>query len=105
MIRPIDLQNTIIAAQNTPAAQRTDQSVRTDNQAAQAAFAAQIAHEQESVAATSEATGNRIGAKSEQREKHDSRGRATGASASFEEVVDDAAGSSEEPAHIIDFTA
>jgi hypothetical protein len=105
MIRPLDLQTTLLAAHNAPAAlQRAQEGPRLDAQAAQAAFAAELTHRDESVAAMSEAAGNRIGAKPEEREPG-SRKRKRKAATPFEQVVEDAADSAEEPPHIVDFTA
>jgi uncharacterized low-complexity protein len=107
MMRPIDLQTSIFSAQNTPAVQRTEQTSRVDAQAGQAAFAAEVERSGESVAAATEAAGSRIGAKPDKREAADKRRRRARKPSdeySFDDVVDEAAGS-EEPAHIVDFTA
>jgi hypothetical protein len=105
MIRPIDLQTTILSAQNTPAPQRAEDGTRTTAQAAQAAFAAELTHRDESVAPTTEVLGNRIDAKPDEHEKHGGDSHKRKPSSPFEEAVDEAAGSSEEPPHIVDFTA
>lgn len=104
MIRPIDLQTTILSGQNAPAAaQRADEGPRIAAQAAQAAFAAELTQREESVAPTTEVAGNRIDGKPNGRERGAARkGKPR---TPFEQVVDDAAGSSDEPAHIVDFTA
>jgi hypothetical protein len=105
MIRPIDLQTTILSAQNVPGAQRAEDGTRGAAQAAQAAFADELAHRDESVAPATEVLGNRIDAKSEGHEGHGGDPRRHKPSSAFEQVVDEAAGVSEEPAHIVDFTA
>jgi hypothetical protein len=105
MIRPIDLQNTILSAQGAPAVQRAEVGARLEAQAAQAAFAAEVIHRDESVAATAEVVGNRIGAKPDQGQKHGSGDAKHKPRTPFEQVVDEAAGSADEPPHIVDFTA
>jgi hypothetical protein len=106
MIRPLDLQNTILQSiQSAPAVQRADEGSRLSAQAAQSAFAADLTHREESVAAATEATGNRIGAKPEERRERGSGGKKRTPRSSFEQVVDDAAEVAGEPAHLIDFSA
>ncbi len=107
MIRPIDLQNTLMVAQSAPALVRTDAAQRIDDQAAAAAFAAQLSRKDEEVAAADELNGNRVDAKEEARERDAARQRRRAArkpETEFETVVDAAAGS-EEPAHLVDFAA
>ncbi len=103
MIRPIDLQTTILAAQNVPGAlQRAEEGPRMAAQAVQAAFAAELVQRDESVAPAAQVVGNRVDAEAKRREggarKRKPRTR-------FEQVVDDAAGSSDEQPHIVDFSA
>jgi hypothetical protein len=106
MIRPIDLQTTILSAQNAPgAAQRAEDGTRTAAAAAQAAFAAELTHRDESVAPATEVLGNRIGAKPEEHAGHGGHPHKHNPGSAFEQVVDEAAGVSEEPPHIVDFTA
>jgi hypothetical protein len=105
MIRPIDLQTTILSAQNVPTAQRAEDGTRTAAQAAQAAFAAELTHRDESVAPTTEVLGNRIGAKPDEHEGHGGDTHKREPRSAFEQVVDEEAGISEEPPHIVDFTA
>jgi hypothetical protein len=105
MIRPIDLQTTILSAQNAAAPQRAEDGTRIAAQAAQAAFAAEVTHRDESVAPAVEVSGNRVGAKPEEHEKPGGDGRKRRPASPFEQVVDEAAGMSEEPTHIVDFTA
>ncbi len=105
MIRPIDLQTTLISTQqNAAAAQRAEQGPRADAQAAQAAFAAEITRRDESVAATARAMGNKVAAKPEDGKERKRRSAADGSRTPFEEV-DETAESAEEPQHIVDFTA
>jgi len=107
MIRPIDLQNTILAvsAQSAPAVQRAEQGARIEAQATQAAFAAELVHRDESVEPATEVLGNRVGAKQNESDKRDSAGGRHEPRTPFERVVDEAAGSSEEPPHVVDVTA
>jgi hypothetical protein len=105
MIRPIDLQTTILSAQNVPTPQRAEDGTRTAAQAAQAAFAAELTHRDESVAATTEVLGNRIGAKPDEHEGRGADAHKREQKSAFEQVVDEEAGISEEPPHIVDFTA
>ena len=106
MIRPIDLQTAIISTQQTaPAVQRAESGVRTDAQVTQAAFAAELTHRDESVAPTSEAHGNRVGAKSGGNEKRESGTHPDGSRLLFDEIDDDSAEVAEEPPHIVDYTA
>jgi hypothetical protein len=105
MIRPIDLQSTIIAATNPAAAQRTEEGSRINAQAAQAAFAAELSRCDESVAPTNEVLGNRIGAEPDAHDKREGGAHKREPGSAFEEVVDEAAGLSEEAPHIVDFTA
>jgi hypothetical protein len=49
--------------------------------------------------------GNRVDAKPEEHEGHGGDARKRKPSSAFEQVVDEAAGDSEEPPHIVDFTA
>jgi hypothetical protein len=105
MIRPIDLQTTILSAQTASAPQRAEDAARTTAQATQAAFAAEITRRDESVAPAAEVAGNRIGAKPEEHDKHGRDAHKRKPASPFEEVVNEAGGNSEEPAHIVDFTA
>lgn len=106
MIRPIDLQTTLISTQQSaPAAQRAEQGPRADAQAAQAAFAAEVTRRDESVAPTGEALGNRVGAKPDGGGERKRRSHADEYGAPLEESVDPTGESTEEPAHIVDFTA
>jgi hypothetical protein len=105
MIRPIDLQTTILSAQNTAAPQRAEDGTRTAAQAAQAAFAAELTRRDESVAPASEVLGNRIGAKPDEHEKHGGDSHKRKPASPLVEAVDEAAGVSDEPPHIVDFTA
>jgi hypothetical protein len=108
MIRPIDLQNTLLAVQNSPAAARAaEPAQRLDAQAMASAFAAELVRRDEEVAPASELHGNRIdgkdGAGDQSRERR-RRGKSHVPRSDFEAVVDEAAGA-EEPEHIVDFTA
>jgi hypothetical protein len=106
MIRPIDLQNSILQSiQSAPGVQRAEDGPRIAAQAAQAAFAAAVTVREESVAPSAEVVGNRVGAKPEKDREDGSRGGKRKPADSFEESADDAAGLAEEPAHLIDFTA
>jgi hypothetical protein len=107
MIRPIDLQTTIISAQNTPAAvQRAEEGPRMAAAAEQAAFASEVTHRDESVAATTEVLGSRVDANPNRGEKSSSRKRKPRKPRTpFEQVVDEAAGSSDDSPHLVDFTA
>jgi hypothetical protein len=106
MIRPIDLQNTLINAQNSPPAARPEPAARLDAQATAAAFAAEVARREEAIApSTQEAAGTRIEEKREHKREQPPRQGKRHPATPFEELVDDIAGSSEEPAHIVDFTA
>jgi hypothetical protein len=106
MIRPIDLQTTILSAQNVPSPHRAEDGTRTSAQAAQAAFAAELTHREESVAPAAEVLGNRIDAKPEEHAGHGGgNSRKRKPASAFEQVVDEAAGVSEESPHIVDFTA
>jgi hypothetical protein len=105
MIRPIDLQTTILSAQTTAAPQRAEDGTRFAAQAAQAAFAAEVTRRDESVAPAAEVLGNRVGAKPEEHAKPGGDGRRRKPASAFEQVVDEAAGMSEEAPHIVDFTA
>ncbi len=103
MIRPIDLQTTILS-QNAPAAvQRAEEGPRIAAQAAQAAFAAELVQRDESVAAAADVVGNRVDAEAKQRERDGAHKRKP--RTPFEQVVDEAAGSSDEQPHIVDFSA
>jgi hypothetical protein len=104
VIRPIDLQ-TILSVQNAPAVQRAEEGSRIDAHVAQAAFAAELAHRDESVAPATEVVGNRVGAKHDEAHEHQGSGGRHEPRTPFEQVVDEAAGSCEEPPHLIDFTA
>jgi len=108
MIRPIDLQTTILSAQNVPGAQRAEDGSRTAAQAVQAAFAAELTHRDESVAPADEVVGNRIGAKPEEHRRPGDESRKRKPGSSFEQTVAAdaaAADDSDEPPHIVDFTA
>jgi hypothetical protein len=105
MIRPIDLQTTILSAQNVPGAQRAEDGSRTAAQAVQAAFAAELTHRDESVAPADEVVGNRIGAKPEEHRRPEDEPRKRKPGSSFEQTVAAAADDSDEPPHIVDFTA
>jgi hypothetical protein len=104
MIRPIDLQTTILSGQNAPAAvQRAEEGPRLAAQAAQAAFAAELVQRDESVSAAAEVLGNRVEAEVKRRERGGERKRKP--RTPFEQVVDEAAGSSDDQPHIVDFSA
>jgi hypothetical protein len=105
MIRPIDLQTTLLSTQGAPAAQRAEEGPRIGAQAAQAAFAAELSHRDESVAPTTEVLENRVGAKPRDDAGREREARKRMRRTPFEQVVDDAAGSPEEPPHIVDLTA
>jgi hypothetical protein len=106
MIRPIDLQNSILSNQGAVAVQRAQEGPRLDAQAAQAAFAAELVHRDETVAPATEVLGNRVGAKPHGGEHPgEKRQRHPAAETPFEQLVDDAAGLSEEAPHIVDLTA
>lgn len=90
---------------NAPAVQRADEGSRLAAQATQSAFAAELTHRDESIAATSEASGNRIGAKPEERRERRSADKKRAPRTPFEEIVDDAAGVAGELAHLIDVSA
>jgi hypothetical protein len=104
MIRPIDLQTTIISAQSSPSVQRLEEAPRMTAQAEQAAFAAQSTRRDETVAPTAEVLHNKVGdePKGNGRERHD---RDHPPRNKFEQLVDDAAASSEEAPHLVDYTA
>jgi hypothetical protein len=105
MIRPIDLQNAIIAAQNSPPVARPEPAARMDAQATAAAFAAEVARREDAIAPSTQAAGTRIEEKREQQREQPPRQRKHQARTPFEELVDDVADCSEDPAHIVDFTA
>ena len=101
-IRPTDLQLSIVqAAQNPPVAQRAEEAPRQAQAAAQAAFIAQTSERNESIAATRDAQGNKVGERESERRQHEKRDRRPGDP--FEDTPDEAAGISE-PAHLIDVT-
>jgi hypothetical protein len=103
MIRPIDLQATLIA-QNAPAVQSAAEGPRIDAQAAQAAFAAAMTRSDESVAPATEVLHNRIGAKPHGGE-HEDGGARKHPQTPFEQVVEDVAASADDEPHIVDFIA
>ena len=106
MIRPLDLQNSILQSiASAPAVQRADEGPRLAAQAAQAAFAAEVTVRDESVAPAAEAAGNRIGAKPEQQRERPANKRRIAQHVSFDEVVERAADSAFEQPHLIDVTA
>jgi hypothetical protein len=109
MIRPIDLQSTLFAVQNSPAVARAEPGQqRAEAQAAQSAFAAELARKDEELGAADELAGNRIDAKDGSADGSDERQRgrhARKAATPFESMVDEAAGATEEPVHIVDCTA
>ncbi|MGD0474282.1 MAG: hypothetical protein ABSB70_13870 [Candidatus Velthaea sp.] len=105
MIRPIDLQTTILSAQNVPAPQRAEEGTRTTAQAAQAAFAAELTHRDESVAPATEVLGNRIDAKPDGQARHDGDGHKHQHAAPFDDSAGESAAEPDEPPHIVDFTA
>jgi hypothetical protein len=105
MIRPIDLQNTILQSmQGGPAAQRADESLRGAAQAGQAAFAAEVARSDESVASTADVEGNRIGAKPDERRQPAPR-KARKRRAPLADPIDADAEAAGDPPHLIDFSA
>ena len=114
MIRPMDLQNSILQSiQSASAVQRVEEQPRQAAHATQAAFAAEVTRRDEQVAESSDVSGNRVGAKSQQERQSGQRKRKHKPGARFDEVVSDADSSAEpahiidsdEPAHIIDFSA
>jgi hypothetical protein len=106
VIRPIDLQNTVLAAQSTvPAVQRAEEGARTDAQTTQAAFAAELVHRDESVAPAAEVLEARVREKEKDSGKRDGHGGNHAPRTPFEQVVDEAAGTSDEAPHMVDFTA
>jgi hypothetical protein len=105
MIRPIDLQTTLFSVQSGPTLQRAEEGVRIDAQTAQAAFAAEATHRDERVAPTTEVLPNKVGQKQHGSEQRRERRQPHGTRTPFEQVVDDVAASSEDAAHIVDYTA
>ncbi len=105
MIRPIDLQTTLFTVQNGPSSQRAEEGVRIDAQVAQAAFAAEATHRDEKVAPTTEVLPNKVGRKQQGPDERRERRQRSGPRTPFDQVVDDVAASSEDAAHIVDYTA
>jgi hypothetical protein len=103
-IRPTDFQGSIFTSVQTAAlSQKADEAPHQAALAAQAAFAAEVNKREETIETTSRAQGNKIGPKGE-RERQEPRKRERRPGDPFEETVAEAAGS-DEPAHLIDFTA
>jgi hypothetical protein len=103
-IRPTDFQGSILqSVQSAGLTQRADEAPHQAALAAQAAFAADVAKREETIEATDKSQGNKVGAKP-QEDRRQSRDRKRRPGEAFEEVVEEAAGS-DEPAHLIDFTA
>ena len=103
-IRPTDIQASIFqASQTAPVAARSEEGARLAQNAAQAQFAGEVRHRQETIAQTDRAEGNKVNADAERQGRQDAEQRER-RNGGFEEVVDEAAGLGE-PAHLIDFTA
>ena len=103
-IRPTDLQGSIFqSVQSASLSQKADEAPHQAALAAQAAFAVDLAKREETIESSDKAHGNKVGAKP-QDERRQSRDRKRRPGEAFEEVVEEAAGS-DEPAHLIDFTA
>jgi hypothetical protein len=103
-IRPTDFQASIFTSVQTASlSQKADEAPHQAALAAQAAFAAEVSKREETVEATTHAVGNKVDPKGE-RERQEQRKRERRPGDPFEETVAEAAGS-DEPAHLIDFTA
>jgi len=106
MIRPIDLQSTIInATQNAAGTQRSDADARAESQATQAAFSAELTHREAVVAPTGEVLGNRVGARDEKPKKRKQPNAEHEPGTAFEDVVDEISSSVDDAPHLVDFTA
>jgi hypothetical protein len=106
-IRPTDLQNALIYQTQAPAVgQRAEEAPRTAQQAAQAAFVNQTDERNEKVAESGSAKGNRIEVRDRPADQQGANGRKRQRKPreSFDEVVEEAAGSDGVP-HLIDYTA
>jgi hypothetical protein len=109
-IRPTDLQNALIySTQAPPTQQRAEEAPRLAQAATQAQFVAQAEVRNERVAETGDAKGNRIGVKDapDQGDQPGRRGKKRDRRPGdpFEEVVDEASGTSDGSPHLIDYTA
>lgn len=106
-IRPTDLQNALIyQAQSANVTQRAEEAPRTSTAAAQAQFVAQTDERNERVAESGDAKGNKIDVKDrapDQQGRGGQKGK-RGAAGSFEEVVEEAAGTGDPP-HLVDYSA
>jgi hypothetical protein len=103
-IRPTDLQGSYIqSTQSAGMTARADEAPHQAALAAQAVFAADLAKREETIEGNDKSHGNKVGAKPEE-DRRQSRDRKRRPGEAFEEVVEEAAGS-DEPAHLIDFTA
>ena len=106
MIRPIDLQTTILSAQAAaPTAHRAEDGSRLGAQAAQGAFAAELTHRDESVAPTAEVLGNKIGDKPKDGDGHRHGPHARTPGSAFEPGMEESTDDGEELPHIVDCTA
>lgn len=108
-IRPTDLQIALIAnTASPPVQQRAETAPSIAQGAAQAEFVAKTQERSEKVAETTDLKGNRIEVGDREQERQGGgqgkkRERAPGDP--FDEVVDEAAGLADGPAHLIDFSA
>lgn len=109
-IRPTDLQIALIAqTASPPLQQRAETTAVIAQGAAQAEFVAKTQERTERVAETTDLKGNRIevGDREQDRQEPGGQGRKRERKPGdpFEEVVDEAAGLADGPAHLIDFSA
>lgn len=109
-IRPTDLQSALIVSTMAPPANQRAESVAVIAQgAAQTEFVAKTQERTERVAETTDLKGNRIevGDREQERQQPGGQGkkRERQAGDPFDEVVDEAAGLADGPAHLIDFSA
>jgi len=104
-IRPTDFQASIFTSVQTASlSQKADEAPHQAALAAQAAFASEVSKREETIESTSHAQGNKVNAKGERERQEQQRKRERRPGDPFEETVVEAAGS-DEPAHLIDFTA
>ncbi len=104
MIRPLDLQNALLAGQGSAAVVRGEAGARIEAQATQAAFVSEVARREQSVTAAQAAVGNRIDAKPEREPDRDSSDRPK-RQPRFERVVDGSLEAGDDLPHIIDLMA
>lgn len=108
-IRPTDLQSAlIVSTQAPPTNQRAEEATRLAQTAAQQQFVGQTEQRNERIAESGNARGNRVEVK-EKPDQQEPQGRRQRRERKpgdpFEEVVEEAAGISDEPPHLIDYSA